>query len=84
VYRLDGLSDEPRSGRRRVISDEQIERFITKTLEEMSGRDTHWLTRSMAAATGMSQSVVSRIWRAFGLETASGADLEAVHRPAIC
>jgi transposase len=68
VQRLDGLSDEPRPGRPRVISDEQIERIITKTLEETSGRDTHWSTRSMAAATGMSQSAVSRIWRAFGLK----------------
>jgi transposase len=68
VHRLDGLSDEPRPGRPRVISDEQIERIITKTLEETSGRDTHWSTRSMAAATGMSQSAVSRIWRAFGLK----------------
>jgi transposase len=68
VHRLDGLSDEPRPGRPRVINDEQIERIITKTLEETSGRDTHWSTRSMAAATGMSQSAVSRIWRAFGLK----------------
>ena len=68
VHRLDGLSDEPRPGRPRVISDEQIERIVTKTLEETPGRDTHWSTRSMAAATGMSQSAVSRIWRAFGLK----------------
>lgn len=66
--RLEGLSDEPRPGRPRVIGDEQIERVVTKTLEETPGRDTHWSTRSMAAATGMSQSAVSRIWRAFGLK----------------
>jgi transcriptional regulator with XRE-family HTH domain len=42
---------------------------ITKTLEERpSTGDTQWSTRSMAAATGMSQSTVSRIWRAFGLK----------------
>jgi transposase len=68
VDRLNGLSDEPRPGRPRVISDEQIERIITKTLEETPGRDTHWSTRSMAAATGMSQSAISRIWRVFGLK----------------
>ncbi|MCE7007109.1 IS630 family transposase [Kibdelosporangium philippinense] len=66
--RLDGLSDEPRPGRPRVISDERVEQIITKTLEETPGRDTHWSTRSMASTTGMSQSAISRIWRAFGLK----------------
>jgi transposase len=66
--RLDGLSDEPRPGRPRTITDDQIEQVITKTLESTPGEDTHWSTRSMASATGMSQSAVSRIWRAFGLK----------------
>jgi transposase len=66
--RLEGLSDEPRPGRPRVISDDQVEQVITKTLEETPGQDTHWSTRSMAAATGMSQSAISRIWRTFGLK----------------
>ena len=48
---------------------EQVELVITKTLEERGpGEDTHWLTCPMAAATGMTQSAVSRIWRAFGLK----------------
>lgn len=67
--RLEGLSDEPRPGAPRKITDEQVELVITRTLEERGpGGDTHWSTRSMAAATGMSQSAVSRIWRAFGLK----------------
>jgi transposase len=66
--RLNGLSDEPRPGRPRLIGDERVEQVITKTLEQTPGEDTHWSTRSMAAATGMSQSAVSRIWRAFGLK----------------
>lgn len=66
--RLEGLSDEPRPGRPRVITDDKVDEVITKTLEETPGRDTHWSTRSMASATGMSQSAVSRIWRAFGLK----------------
>ena len=67
--RLEGLSDEPRPGRPRVIGDEQIEALITKTLEEApTNGDTHWSTRSMAARTGLNQSAVSRIWRAFGLK----------------
>jgi transposase len=69
THRLEGLSDEPRPGAPRKITDEQVELVITRTLEERGpGEDTHWSTRSMAAATGMSQSAISRIWRAFGLK----------------
>ena len=66
--RLDGLHDEPRPGKPRTISDEDVERVIVKTLEETPAAATHWSTRSMAQATGMSQTAVSRIWRAFGLK----------------
>lgn len=66
--RLDGLHDEPRPGGPRTISDADVERVITKTLEEAPPRATHWSTRSLAAQVGMSQSAVSRIWRAFGLK----------------
>jgi transposase len=65
---FDGLHDEPRPGKPRSISDEDVERVIVKTLEEQPANATHWSTRSMAAATGMSQTAVSRIWRAFGLK----------------
>jgi transposase len=66
--RLDGLHDEPRVGKPRSITDEDVERVIVKTLEEQPVNATHWSTRSMAGATGMSQSAVSRIWRAFALK----------------
>ena len=66
--RLDGLHDEPRPGGPRTINDEDVERVIVKTLEETPRDATHWSTRSLASATGMSQSAVSRIWRAFGLK----------------
>ncbi|NGO73935.1 IS630 family transposase [Streptomyces boncukensis] len=66
--RLDGLCDEPRPGVPRKITDADVERVIVKTLEETPKNATHWSTRSMAAATGMSQSAISRIWRAFGLQ----------------
>jgi transposase len=66
--RLEGLSDEPRPGRPRLITDDKVDEVIARTLEETPGQDTHWSTRSMASATGMSQSAVSRIWRAFGLK----------------
>ena len=51
--RLEGLSDEPRPGRPRMITDAQVEQVITKTLEEPPPRqDTHWSTRSMARRWG--------------------------------
>src|SRR6476619_7708994 len=65
---LDGLHDEPRPCKPRSISDEDVERVIVKTLEQQPANATHWSTRSMAAASGMSQSAVSRIWRAFALK----------------
>lgn len=66
---VEGLSDEPRPGAPRSITDERVEAVITATLEQSPpNQDTQWSTRSMAAATGMSQSAVSRIWRAFGLK----------------
>jgi transposase len=68
VDRLDGLVDEPRPGAPRSIDDDAVESVIVKTLEQTPPDATHWSTRSMAAATGMSQSAVSRIWRAFGLK----------------
>jgi transposase len=67
AHRLEGLVDAPRSGAPRRIGDELIERLIALTLEEMPANATHWSTRSMAKRAGMSQTAVSRIWRAFGL-----------------
>jgi transposase len=65
---IDGLHDEPRPGKPRQIGDSDVERVIVKTLEEKPADATHWSTRSMAVATGMSQTAISRIWRAFGLK----------------
>jgi transposase len=66
--RLEGLADEPRPGTPRKITDAQIEALITRTLESTPPHGTHWSTRTMAKATGTSQSAVSRIWRAFSLQ----------------
>ncbi len=66
--RLDGLADDPRPGAVRTITDDVVEAVIVKTLEEMPTDATHWSTRSMAKDMGMSQSAISRIWRAFGLK----------------
>lgn len=68
AQRVDGLLDEPRPGAPRTISDASVERVIRKTLEATPKDATHWSTRSMAKASGLSQSAVVRIWRAFGLQ----------------
>jgi transposase len=65
---VDGLLDEPRPGAPRSISDEDVERVLTLTLESTPEDATHWSTRSMAKASGLSQSAISRIWRAFALQ----------------
>jgi hypothetical protein len=61
------LVDEPRPGWPRVVGDDRIEALIAATLETIPPDATHWSTRSMAAHLGLSQSMVSRVWRAFGL-----------------
>ena len=66
--RLDGLLDEPRPGAPRKITDAHVERVITMTLESTPRDATHWSTRSMAKTCGLSQTAVSRIWRAFALQ----------------
>src|SRR5215208_7198057 len=66
--RLDGLTDEPRPGRPRTITDAQVEQVIVKTLETTPHNATHWSTRSMAAEVGLTQNAVLRIWQAFGLQ----------------
>jgi transposase len=67
--RLEGLDDGPRPGAPRKITDEQVALVISKTLEERGpAQHKRWTTRSMAAATGLSQSAISRIWRASGIK----------------
>jgi transposase len=66
--RLDGLYDEPRPGTPRRIGDEQVEQVIVRTLEETPRGATHWSSRGMAKASGLSRTTVQQIWRAFGLQ----------------
>jgi transposase len=66
--RLDGLLDEPRPGAPRRVQDGDVERVLTLTLESLPRDATPWSTRRLAARVGLSQSTVSRIWRAFALQ----------------
>jgi transposase len=66
--RLEGLMDEPRPGRPRTITDEQVEKVVIATLESSPRDATHWSTRSMARETGIAPDSVMRIWHAFGLQ----------------
>lgn len=67
-HRLDGLDDEPRCGAPRKIGDDRVEEIVTRTLETQPKNATHWSTRGMAKASGVSTSSVHRIWRAFSLQ----------------
>src|ERR1700704_1281422 len=66
--RLEGLYDEPRPGAPRKIGDDQVEKVILQTLESTPRGETHWSTRGLAEATGLSRMTISRIWHAFGLQ----------------
>jgi transposase len=66
--RLDGLLDALRPGAPRSIADAQVDAVIAKTLESVPANATHWSTRMMAREMALSQTAVTRIWRAFGLQ----------------
>ena len=62
---LDSLSDEPRPGAPRKIGDDKIVEVVTATLETAPRAATHWSTRSMARASGLSVTTVHCVWQAF-------------------
>jgi transposase len=68
TQRLAGLGDAPRPGQPRKITDAKIEAVVTRTLEKKPVGATHWSTRSMAKASGLTQNAIVRIWQAFGLK----------------
>src|ERR1700727_1617692 len=68
AHGVDGLLDEPRPGQPRKLSDAQVEEVLRRTLENKPAGATHWSTRTMAQVTGLNQTAISRIWRAFALQ----------------
>jgi transposase len=66
--RVAGLLDEPRCGAPRTVQDDKVDAVIVRTLESTPRDATHWSTRAMAEASGLSHMTIQRIWKAFGLE----------------
>lgn len=66
--RLDGLLDEPRPGTSRRLSEADVDRVLSLTLESAPSGAAHWSTRSLARASGLSRASVHRIWRAFSVQ----------------
>jgi transposase len=60
--------DAPRPGRTPSISPDLVRMVITKTTKEKPPHATHWSTRTMAAAVGISEASVRRIWHSHGLK----------------
>ena len=81
--RIDGLSDEPRPGRPRTLTDEKVAAVIERTLETTPADATHWSLRSMARESGLSHTTVRRIWAAFGVQPHRCGDLQALQRSAV-
>lgn len=66
---LAGLEkDAPRPGRTPKINARLIKRVVDMTTRQKPGKATHWSTRTMAEAVGISEASVRRIWRAHGLK----------------
>jgi len=60
--------DAPRPGRTPIITPAKVQEVIRKTTQETPPNATHWSTRSMAAAAGLSEKSVRRIWHQHGLK----------------
>src|SRR5271166_4507928 len=60
--------DAPRPGRKPTIGTRLTKRVVTMTTRQQPTNATHWSTRTMAAAVGISEASVRRIWRAHGLK----------------
>jgi transposase len=59
-----GLKDRPRTGAPRRIAEADVDRVIELTLDTPPPYAAGWTTRSVAKRVGISQTAVSRIWRA--------------------
>lgn len=65
---VEALTDLPRPKTTRKLSDEKVEQIVRLTLNTKPKGQTHWSSRQLAEKLGVSQSSVSRVWRAFKLQ----------------
>jgi transposase len=62
------IKDAPRSGRKPSVTAEKVKAIVRRTIEETPRNATHWSTRTMAKAEGVSEKTVRRIWKRHGLK----------------
>ncbi len=65
---MEGLTDAPRPGAKRTVTDEMVEAVVVDTLETAPPAASHWSTRDLAKKHGIGKTTVAEIWRAFGLK----------------
>ena len=69
ALRLNGLEkDAPRPGRIPKISEEKVHAVVEATLHSTPRNATHWSTRTMAEAQGISKATIQRIWKVHNLK----------------
>ena len=79
---VDGLlKDAPRPGRKKRISAKKVETIVNATLRTTPKDATHWSTRTMARAQGVSEATVRRIWKAHGLQPHREKTFKLSHDP---
>ena len=81
--RIEGLSDEPRLGRPRTLTDDQVAEVIERTLTATPADATHWSLRSMVRKTGLPHTTIRRTWGGLQRATAPGGDVQALQRSAL-
>ncbi|HLC23021.1 MAG TPA: IS630 family transposase [Dehalococcoidia bacterium] len=62
------LRDRSRPGRKKRIEELRVREVVERTLHDKPLHATHWSTRSMATAVGLSPASVQRIWKEHGLK----------------
>lgn len=65
---MEGLNDDPRSGRRPALSPQQVKAVVEATLFKKPPHATHWTTRTLAKEFGICHTMIHRIWRSFNLK----------------
>ena len=65
---IEGLRDQPRSGRPTKLTEAQVKRILQLTTERVPNEATHWSTRLLAKYAGVTQWQVRQVWAAADLK----------------